>query len=414
MAKQGAPTATPRLRFPEFRGSSGWASKPLKGICTVNPSNGGLPDAFVYIDLESVDDGILRSKNRINRKDAPSRAQRVLHDGDVIFQIVRPYQRNNFFVEIRDNDAYVASTGYAQLRAEGNKAFLYQSIHADPFVEKVIAKCTGSGYPAINAADLADVTLFVPDDVAEQQKIADCLTSLDKVLAAQRRKVAVLKAHKRGLVQQLFPSEGETRPRLRFSEFRNGPAWTLRRIGEMLEEVARPIEMNGVEEYSLVTVKRRYGGVVARERLFGRAIKVKSQFIVKTDDFLISKRQIVHNACGLVPKDLDGSIVSNEYSVLIPKKGCDIAFFNYFSQQPAVSASFLQSSVGIVIEKMLFKLNAWLEFEFLFPPIKEQREIADFLRSLDAQIVAEMQKFDALKLHKQGLMQQLFPAAEEG
>ena len=181
----------------------------------------------------------------------------------------------------------------------------------------------------------------------------------------------------------------------------------------MLDESARPIEMDDEQEYSLVTVKRRYGGVVSRERLKGRSIKVKSQFIVKTKDFLISQRQIVHNACGLVPADLNGSIVSNEYSVLGPRPECDIEFFNYFSQQPAVSASFLQSSVGIVIEKMLFKLDSWLRLEFPFPPIAEQRRIADCLSSLDARIAAEADKLAALKTHKQGLMQQLFPSPEE-
>ena len=170
--------------------------------------------------------------------------------------------------------------------------------------------------------------------------------------------------------------------------------------------------MDDEEEYSLVTVRRRYGGVVFRERLKGRSIKVKSQFFVRTNDFLISKRQIVHDACGLVPQDLDGSIVSNEYSILGPTNDCDVEFFSYFAQQPVVSMSFLQSSVGIVIEKMLFKLNIWLNLEFRFPSIEEQRQITGCLKSADQQIAAESNQLAALKNHKQGLMQQLFPVLE--
>lgn len=224
--------------------------------------------------------------------------------------------------------------------------------------------------------------------------------------------MAALKAHKRGLMQQLFPREGETRPRLRFPEFCNAPEWKLKKIGALLEEVSRPIDMRDDDEYSLVTVKRRYGGVVFRERLKGRSIKVKSQFMVRTNDFLISKRQIVHDACGLVPQNLDGSIVSNEYSILGPKNNCDIEFLSYFSQQPVVSRSFLQSSAGIVIEKMLFKLNIWLNLEFRFPSIEEQRHIANCLKSAEQQIAAESDQLAALRAHKQGLMQQLFPALE--
>ena len=74
-----------------------------------------------------------------------------------------------------------------------------------------------------------------------------------------------LKAHKKGLMQQLFPREGETLPRFRFPEFRKGPTWALQKIGAMLKESVRPIEMDDEQEYSLVTVKRRYGGVVSRE-----------------------------------------------------------------------------------------------------------------------------------------------------
>lgn len=412
MADDGERTFKPRLRFPEFVGAPDWREKPLAEICEINPEHTGLPDSFVYIDLESVEAGMLNAKKRIERKAAPSRAQRLLKNGDVVFQIVRPYQRNNLFVQFEDNDAYVASTGYAQLRANESKSFLFQVVHTDGFVDRVIAKCTGSNYPAINSSDLACVLTPVPPSLAEQQKIADCLTSLDEVIAAQRRKEEALKAHKKGLMQQLFPREGETLPRLRFPEFRDEPAWVAKKIGSMLEETPRPIEMADDMEYSLVTVRRRYGGVVSRERLKGKAIKVKSQFIVRTDDFLISKRQIVHDACGLVPRELDGSIVSNEYSVLGPTGGCDIRFFSYFAQQPAISKSFLSSSVGIVIEKMLFKLNAWLDLEFPFPSLAEQRRIAACLSFHDARIAAEFRRLDALKMHRRGLMQQLFPSLE--
>ena len=177
-------TLTPRLRFPEFKDASAWEEKALKDVCEVNPQSSGLPESFVYIDLESVEGGVLLSRKRIERKDAPSRAQRLLKNNDVIFQIVRPYQRNNLFVQLNDGQAYVASTGYAQLRAYESDSFLYQLVHTDPFVDKVIAKCTGSSYPAINSNDLAEISVFVPKP-AEQREIADCLTSLDEHIAAE-------------------------------------------------------------------------------------------------------------------------------------------------------------------------------------------------------------------------------------
>lgn len=401
----------PKLRFPEFRQRVGWTPKRLKDACEVNPANSALPERFLYIDLESVEAGSLTARKIINRDDAPSRAQRLLNPGDVIFQIVRPYQRNNFHFKFGEDLDCVASTGYAQLRAKDSADFLYQAVHVDDFVDQVIAKCTGSSYPAINSSDLADVPIALPAP-EEQQKIADCLSSLDELIAAQARKVDALKTHKKGLMQQLFPREGENQPHLRFSEFQKNAKWKIKKLSALLTGTPRPITMDDETQYSLVTVKRRYGGVVSREILKGKDIKVKSQFLVKADDFLISKRQIVHNACGLVPEELDGSIVSNEYSVLTPSRGCDVRFFNYFAQQPSVSQSFMQASVGIVIEKMLFNLDYWLNREFFFPGFEEQQRIADCLTSLDTLITTATQKLETLKTHKKGLMQQLFPSAE--
>lgn len=199
----------PRLRFPEFQGTEEWAEKPLKTVATLNPPNRGIPEAFVYIDLGSVVEGRLAARTEIARDDAPSRAQRLLSKGDIIFQSVRPYQKNNLYCDFGDDDAYVASTGYAQIRAKVSSRFLYQSVHTETFVSRVVAKCTGSSYPAINASDLAEIALSLPPTLKEQQRIADCLTSLDDLIAAEAQKLETLKTHKKGLMQQLFPQFGD-------------------------------------------------------------------------------------------------------------------------------------------------------------------------------------------------------------
>lgn len=238
--EEAKPAVVPKLRFSEFRGTEGWAEIPLNAAAQINPANNVLPESFVYIDLESVEAGKLKTKNLISREGAPSRAQRLVKRGDIIYQVVRPYQRNNLLCDFDDHIDYVASTGYAQLRAKGNKGFLYQSIHTDAFVNKVMAKCTGSNYPAINSSDLADIQLPLPSSLAEQQKIADCLSSVDELMAAQARKVDALKAHKKGLMQQLFPREGETQPRLRFPEFQNADEWGERKLEDLAKRGSPP------------------------------------------------------------------------------------------------------------------------------------------------------------------------------
>ena len=194
----------PRLRFPEFRDWTGWDLLPLSSASEVNPSNDGLPEQFVYIDLESVKSGILVGRKEISRESAPSRAQRFLRQRDIIYQTVRPYQRNNFFFEAKDGREYVASTGYALLRARECPEFLYQLLHTDPFVDSVLARCAGTNYPAISSSDLASIDVMLPR-IAERRKIADCLSTLDARIDSQTRCIDVLQEHKKGLLQQLFP-----------------------------------------------------------------------------------------------------------------------------------------------------------------------------------------------------------------
>ncbi|MBF0423608.1 MAG: restriction endonuclease subunit S [Magnetococcales bacterium] len=119
--------------------------------------------------------------------------------------MVRPYQKNNYFFMPDDDLDYVASTGYAQLRANESNRYLFQYLHHDRFVNRVLEKCTGSNYPAINSSALSTILVEVPDP-KEQQKIADCLSSLDTLITAYTKKLDALKTHKKGLMQQLFPN----------------------------------------------------------------------------------------------------------------------------------------------------------------------------------------------------------------
>ena len=196
---------TPRLRFSEFRDGPEWSLRTLSSAGEVNPPNHGLPELFIYIDLESVKSSMLIERKEITKDVAPSRAQRLLNRKDIIFQTVRPYQRNNLFFDIDDGCEYVASTGYAQLRAYESPEFLYQLLHTDSFVSSVLTRCTGSNYPAINPSALASIEVAMPRN-AEQQHIASCLGSLDELIVAKGRKLEAMRQHKQGLMQQLFPS----------------------------------------------------------------------------------------------------------------------------------------------------------------------------------------------------------------
>lgn len=186
------------------------------------------------------------------------------------------------------------------------------------------------------------------------------------------------------------------------------PGWTTRCFGDLLDVVQRPVHMLNSEEYDLVTVKRSRGGIEKRATLLGSDISVKSQFRIEADDFLISRRQIVHGACAVVLDEFSGSIVSNEYAVLRCKPGLDLTFLKYLSHSIYFQQTCFHSSIGVHVEKMIFKLEDWLKWPVNVPGIEEQRRIGEGFASVDAKLDALRQKKSGLEAFKSGLMQRLF------
>ena len=164
----------PNLRFPEFSGE--WEEITLKDISTINPKSSALENLFVYIDLESVEKGILKKEQVICSSEAPSRAQRVVKEGDILYQCVRPYQRNNYIHEhsCSNKKQYVASTGYAQIRTSECPHYIYYLVNTDNFNKKVNVRCTGSNYPAINSEDLSSIRFYYTPIKDEQKKSRTC------------------------------------------------------------------------------------------------------------------------------------------------------------------------------------------------------------------------------------------------
>ena len=200
-------------------------------------------------------------------------------------------------------------------------------------------------------------------------------------------------------------------PRLRFAGFAG--AWEEKKIGDVLTEVCRSISLEDDKKYQLVTVKRRNEGVVSRGYLFGKDILVKNYRQLKAGDYLISKRQIIHGANGLVPSELDNAIVSNEYLVAISNDDLSTEFLALLSRTPEMYRKFLLSSYGVDIEKMVFNVEDWKTRSINLPTKPEQTALGDFFRRLDetlAQARAPLAKTQQLK---RAMLAKLFPAHGE-
>ena len=192
----------PEIRLGGFEGE--WEKLKLRDVVHTNPKS-ELPENFKYIDLESVV-GTRINKIREERKEsAPSRAQRLAKKGDVFYQTVRPYQKNNYLFKLDEID-YVFSTGYAQLRPIFKRCdsdFLLILLQNNRFLSKVLDRCTGTSYPAINVNDLIEILIAIPS-YEEQQAIGSYFSNLDNLINSYQDKITQLETLKKKLLQDMF------------------------------------------------------------------------------------------------------------------------------------------------------------------------------------------------------------------
>ncbi|GAA8290037.1 hypothetical protein HpNP124_13620 [Helicobacter pylori] len=191
----------------------------LGDIAEINPPT-IIPNVFYYIDLENVEKGQLLNKQLMTKNKAPSRARRLLSKNDILYQLVRPYQRNNYFFTLNGN--YVASTGYAQIRTLQNPSFLYFALHSNYFVNAVLDRCEGTSYPAINSNELKKCEVILPP-LNEQIAIANILSDVDSEIISLKNKKRQFENIKKALNHDLMSTKIRVLKKLTPQKSRTNP-----------------------------------------------------------------------------------------------------------------------------------------------------------------------------------------------
>jgi type I restriction enzyme S subunit len=196
-------------------------------------------------------------------------------------------------------------------------------------------------------------------------------------------------------------------PRIRFKGF--SEKWIEKPIGDILSETKRPMVLMDDQRYELITVKRRNEGIVSRGHLCGRQILVKNYSRLKAGDFVISKRQVVHGATGIVPPELDQAIVSNEYLVAVGNHDITSHFLTLLSSRPDMRRKFFLSSYGVDIEKLVFDTDDWRKRIVTIPDLSEQTQIDGYFQELDRLIGLHQRKHEKLVTLKIAMLHKMFP-----
>ena len=412
MKKKAKRALMPKLRFPEFRGKGEWEEKPLEQIAgRITAKN--LDGRVTRVLTNSAEHGVVDQRDYFDKDIANASnidGYYIVDFGDYVYNPristlapVGPISRNNI-------GKGVMSPLYTVFRfAEENTDFYQHYFKAASwysYLRRVSSMGARHDRMSITTGDFMAMPVPTPQE-QEQQKIAACLSSLDDLITAEARALDALQTHKKGLMQQLFPREGETQPRLRFPEFRGMGEWKLKKAGELFAQRKDKGE-TGLPLYS-VTINE---GMVLRssfDRNFYDIEDASGNKKANNGDIAYNMMRMWQGACGVAPEDC---LVSPAYVVLTPKKGVYSEFFQVLFKLYGSIQLLTAYSRGLTKDRLRLYFDDFTKVPLTVPDYDEQKRIADCFASLDTQIEAQAEKIDTLKQHKRGLMQQLFPNAE--
>jgi len=413
MSKEMKKTRVPKLRFPEFREAGGWEEKQLGELVNVrngiSPSRYDLADKGEYPFLK-VEDLNNCAKYQTGSREYSNDSENTIPPLSVIFpKRGAAIQLNKVRINVSEvlmDTNLMAITPNDEIQVE----FLFYKIVRDGLFK--IADT--STIPQINNKHIIPHEIVIPSK-PEQQKIAACLSSVDELVAAQSQKIEALKAHKKGLMQRLFPAEGERVPRVRFGKFEG--EWEVGTLGEICKITSGGTPNRAEKEY--------WNGDIP----WVTTTLIDFNFIEEANEY-ITEVGLQNSSAKIFPKNtilmamygqgktrgkvavLGIKAATNQAcAAIILKDGfnTNFVFQNLASRYDEIRK--LSNSGGQE------NLSAGLieSIPFAYPDIKteEQQKIAACLSSIDDLITAQTQKLNALKAHKKGLMQQLFPSTNE-
>ena len=396
------PALVPKLRFPEFRGDGGWEELSLSDVSKVQ--NKKIPvqklNITDYISTENLlpdFSGVTCASNLPNVNSVTE----FLPD-DILLANIRPYLKKAWSATRKGG----ASNDVIVFRSRDNvkQRFLSIRIRSDAFIDYVMSGAKGVKMPRGDVAQMKTFPFPLPEP-AEQQKIAECLGSLDDLITAHSAKLEALQDHKKGLLQKLFPAEGQTTPKLRFPGFEG--EWEERPLGKWIEEYRE----NSISEnqYEVLTSSRQ--GLIRQKDYYDNTrLTDRSNlgFNIIPPDYVTYRSRsddrrfyFNENTLGIT------GVISIYYPVFRIKNGVNKFFIELFSHYQELIG---RRSIGT--SQTVLSITELKKIKLPIPDKAEQQKIATCLSSLDDQIAAQTDQIAALKEHKQGLMQQLFPNPE--
>jgi type I restriction enzyme S subunit len=393
----------PKLRFPEFRDAGAWGCEfgdELFDQISNKDHNSDLPVLAITQEQGAIPRNLIDYHVSVTKKSIES--YKVVEVGDFIISL-RSFQGG---IEYSSYNG-ICSPAYVVLRLKaGHSADYFKHfLKISRFIVLLTKNLEGlRDGKMVSYKQFSELQLPTPS-LKEQQKIADCLSSLDELITLEAQKLATLKTHKKGLMQQFFPAEGETLPKLRFPEFLDAGEWEENTLGNLVEIRSgnSPSQHELGEDGIYPFVKVEDLNNCEKYQAEAREYSNDTDGLIPRGSVIFPKRgaAIALNKVRLSNREL---LMDTNMMALTPNDACRADFLFHFLSQVGLAKIADNSTIPQINNKHI------IPFGILVPLPEEQIKIADCLTTLDDLITAQAQKLTALKTQKKGLMQQLFPS----
>ena len=404
----------PTLRFPEFQNDGEWKRCKLSDIAIrkgkknttgielpvyTNSATSGVINQEEYFDREIVTKDNLVNYGIIESNDF------VYNPRVSVTAPVGPISRNKLSCGIMSPLYLIFGFN------SGDINFFEHYFKGNSWHNYLRAKANyGARFDRINIGTKEFMDMPIPyPNLVEQKKIADCLSFLDSYIDATKRKLDLLKEHKKGLMQKLFPAKGKTLPELRFPEFQNDGEWQTISLGEITSVVNRRNKSN--RSLPIYSINNADGFVPQSQQFAGmdseaRGYDISAYKIIGKHTFAYNPARINVGSIGY-SGELKDILISSLYVCFKTMDNVDddflMCFFNSYIFNQAV-----ESNVEGGIRSYLFYEN-FSRINIAIPSLYEQKRIASCITSIEDMIKKTNEQIILFETHKKGLLQQLFP-----
>lgn len=405
----------PKLRFPEFGTSEGWKKYKLRELADRITKKVG-DNKLVTLSI-SAGIGFVSQAEKFSRDISGKQYCNYIYLKKGEFS----YNKGNSktfpqgcIYELKEYDEAAVPNAFISFRFKENlvpsfyQGYFDSNFHGKQLVRFITSGARSDGLLNISPTDFFSIVLPTPVKKEEQQKIADCLSSIDDLIDAESRKLRALEKYKKGLMQKLFPAEGKTLPEWRFPEFQGCGEWKSKSMGKACKMFSGGTPDTSKKEF--------YGGAIpfirsaeinkSSTELFitEEGFKNSSAKMVKKGDILIALYGA--NSGEVALSKIDGAI---NQAILCLRHETNNAFvYHYFTHMKnRIISKYIQGGQGNLSGQIIKSVNLY------FPKTEEQQKVADCLSEIDTMITEQSNRLEQLKTHKKGLMQGLFPSLEE-